>query len=383
MIDLKQMSVLIIDDMENMCKSIRGMLKVLRYGSRFRFAFSGAEAWSILQKDPMDLAIVDWNMPILTGVELLGRIRDNKTLRDMPVVMVTGETNSEIVAEAAESDIDAYILKPLTVKSLGDKIAEVVERANHPPPMSYHLKKARGLEEAGDLEAAIKEIKKAMDSEPKSTRPIRELGKIYLKMKNIEEAEKWLSKAAKMNPLDVIAFHSLGELYLTRNDIDKASECLDKAMRISPRHVGRGVQFGKVLVQKGAVRKALSVFDKAIALSDQSLVLREEVADFCLKEGFYEYTEKNLEFLLHQMPSRQDILYKLGEVNEKQGQFRKALGYFIEAGKRDKDNTDIQLKIAQNYISSGQVLRAEQTLNHILKKDPENEPAKELLQQCL
>jgi len=125
------------------------------------------------------------------------------------------------------------------------------------------------------------------------------------------------------------------------------------------------------------------VFDKAIALSDNSLVVQEEVADFCLEEGFYEYAEKNLEFLLQQMPSRQDIIYKLGEVNEKQGQFRKALGYFIEVGKRDKNNTDIQLKIAKNYIASGQVLRAEQMLNVILRKDPDNESAKELLQQCL
>ena len=87
MIDLKQMSVLIVDDMENMCKSIRGMLKVLDYGSKFRFAFNGAEAWAILQKEPVDLAIVDWNMPTMTGVELLGHIRDDKTMRDMPVVM--------------------------------------------------------------------------------------------------------------------------------------------------------------------------------------------------------------------------------------------------------------------------------------------------------
>ena len=83
------------------------------------------------------------------------------------------------------------------------------------------------------------------------------------------------------------------------------------------------------------------------------------------------------------MPSRQDIVYKLGIANEKQGQYRKALGYFIEAGKRDRDNIDIQLKVAKNYIASGQVLRAEQTLNSIMRKNPDNEHAKELLKQCL
>jgi tetratricopeptide (TPR) repeat protein len=147
--------------------------------------------------------------------------------------------------------------------------------------------------------------------------------------------------------------------------------------------VGRSVQFGKVLIQRGEVRKALNIFDKAISLSDNSMSVQEEVADFCLEEDQNEYAQKNLEFLSQQMPSRQDIVYKLGIANEKQGQYRKALGYFIEAGKRDRDNIDIQLKVAKNYIASGQVLRAEQTLNSIMRKNPDNEHAKELLKQCL
>lgn len=383
MIDLKQMSVLIVDDMENMCKSIRGMLKVLNYGSSFRFAFTGAEAWNMLQKNPMDLAIVDWNMPIMTGVELLSRIRDEKTLRDMPVVMVTAEANREIVAEAAESDIDAYILKPLTVKSLGDKIAEVVEKANTPPPLAFYLKRARDLEEAGELEAAVQEVRNAMDAEPLSTRPLRELGKLHLKMNNIEEAEKWLTKAAKLNKLDVIAFHLLGEVCLKNNNVEKAAEFFDKAMNISPRNVTRGVQFGKVLVQRGAVQKALAVFDKAVVLSGNSLTIQEEVADFCLENGISEYALKTLESIQQLSPSRQDITYKLGVANENLGQYRKALGYFIDAGKMDRNNVDIQVRIAKNYIASGQVLRAEQVLGAILRKDPDNESAKELMKHCL
>ena len=163
MIDLKRMSVLIVDDMENMCRSIRGMLKVLNYGSVFQFATNGLEAWALLQKKPTDLAIVDWNMPEMTGIELLERIREDKNIRDMPIVMVTAEANREIVAESAESDIDAYLLKPLTVKSLGDKVSAVIEKANTPPPMFYHLKRARDFEEAGEIESAIEEAKQAME----------------------------------------------------------------------------------------------------------------------------------------------------------------------------------------------------------------------------
>ncbi|MBW1699340.1 MAG: tetratricopeptide repeat protein [Deltaproteobacteria bacterium] len=383
MIDLRKMSVLIVDDIENMCKSIRGMLKVLNYGSRFRFATNGIDAWSLLQKEPLDLAIVDWNMPSMTGVELLSRIRENKNLRDMPVVMVTAESNREIVAEAAESDIDAYILKPLTVKSLGDKISSVVEKANNPPPMFYHLKRARDLEEAGEIDAAINEVKKAMEADPESSKPIRELGKMYLKNNNLEEAERWLNKAAKMNELDVIAFHNLGELYLKRNDINKAARFYDKAMTISPRHVSRGINFGKVLVKKGEVQKALRIFDKAINLTDNSLSVQEEVADFCLENGMDEYAAQLMEFILQQTPNRHDIMYKLGIANENLGQPRKALSYFIGAGKKDRNNLEIQVRIAKNYIDSGQVLRAEKVIKSILDVDPDNQDAKDLLRRCL
>ena len=89
MIDVEKMSVLIVDDMVNMCKSIRGILKVLNFGSTFRFANNGVEAWNLLKKEPVDFAVVDWYMPSMNGVELLGRIRENRDLRDMPVVMVT------------------------------------------------------------------------------------------------------------------------------------------------------------------------------------------------------------------------------------------------------------------------------------------------------
>lgn len=115
---------------------------------------------------------MDWNMPEMTGVELLNRIRENRELRDMPVVMVTAEANREIVAEAAESDIDAYILKPFTTKSMGDKILGVIEKANNPPLMSLHLKKARDLEEKGDVAGAIEEAMLAMEADPQSSKPI-------------------------------------------------------------------------------------------------------------------------------------------------------------------------------------------------------------------
>lgn len=105
---------------------------------------------------------------------MVSQIREDRDLRNIPVIMITAEANREYVAEVAESEIDAYILKPLTIKVLDDKISLVVEKANNPPPMVVHLKRAMVCEEQDDIDAAVKEAELAMDAEPKSSRPVRE-----------------------------------------------------------------------------------------------------------------------------------------------------------------------------------------------------------------
>jgi CheY-like chemotaxis protein len=383
MIDLESMSVLIADDMDSMCKSIRNMLNVMNYGSTYHFAFNGIEAWNILQAEKVDLSIIDWNMPAMSGVEVLGRIREDKELRDMPVIMVTGEANREIVAEAAEADVDNYLLKPFSLKNLGDRICKVIEKANNPSPMFYHLKMARDFEEDGDFESAIQEIRQAQEMDPESTRPLRELGRVYILQNDLEAAEKWLNQAIKTNKLDAIAYHHLGELHVKDGNIEKAAKYFDEAMNISPRHVSRGVQFGQALVKNGMFQRAKGVFDRAVDLSDSTLALQEEIADFCVTEGVNDYAAKLMEDILDHEPNRDDIVFKLGVAYENLGETSKALDYFNAAGKKDKNNVEIQLKIAKNYIDSGQMIRAEQILELILKKDPENINAKELLKHSL
>ncbi|MBW1675163.1 MAG: tetratricopeptide repeat protein [Deltaproteobacteria bacterium] len=383
MIDIKEMTVLIADDMPNMVTTIHSVMKVLNFGKKFMIANNGEEAWQILKKEPVDIAILDYNMPHMTGRELLSRIREDRDLKDLPVVMVTAYAQREFVAEAAESEIDAYILKPITVKVLGDKVLGVIKNANQPPPMVYHLQRARRFEEDGDIDAAIGEARLAMEANPKSSRPLRELGYYYFKKNDLKEAENWLLKAAQMNSLDVFAFHYLGELYLKRNETEEASKYFDKAMSISPRHLTRGIRFGKILVQRQNIEKAVQVFDKAISLSENALELREEIADFCIEEGAKQYGAKLLESIIRADPTRKDLLFKLGVALEEIGKHSKALTYLTRAEKEERDNPDIKVHLAKVYLALGRPIRAEKALKEILKAGPKNKKAMELLKECV
>ena len=88
MIDIESMSILVVDDMKSMRLTIRKMLRNLDIGKTLRFAENGKEGLSVLSNTPCDLAIIDWNMPVMNGTEMMSMIRKDKALRDMSVIMV-------------------------------------------------------------------------------------------------------------------------------------------------------------------------------------------------------------------------------------------------------------------------------------------------------
>ncbi|MBW1722215.1 MAG: tetratricopeptide repeat protein [Deltaproteobacteria bacterium] len=382
MIDIHNMTVLIVDDSVPMCQSIHAMMKVMGYGKRFLFANNGKEALAVLQKESVDLVLMDYIMPVMTGAEVLRVIREDRELRDLPVIMISAQAYEDYVAEIGESEIDAFILKPLTIKVLEGKVADVIEKANNPPPVVVHLKRARKYEEKGDLEGAIRETRKAMELNPNSTRPIRELGYFYFKKGEYKEAEKWLLKAAKMNCLDVFAFHYLGELYLKAGDIDKAAQYFEKAMKVSPRQLHRGINFGKVLAAKKLFKKAAEVFDRVLALPGATSEIKEQIADFCAEKGMDEYAAKLLESLTEENSNRWDLPFKLGKVLMKMGHQTKALNFLTHAVQMDKGNIEIRLYLAKLYLSLKKPILAEKIIVEILEIDRDHEEARELLKQC-
>ena len=382
MIDIHQMTVLIVDDMVSTCQSIQNMMRVIKYGKKFFLAYNGKQALDMLLKEAIDLILLDYRMPGMSGVEVLSRIREDRNLRDIPVVMITAQAYRDYVAEAAESEIDAYILKPLTIKLLDEKISLVVEKANNPPPMVDHLKKAMGLEDEGDLDGAIKQAKLAMKANPSSSRPLRELGYYYLKSNSLKDAERWLLEAAKMNYLDVFAFHYLGEVYLRLNDIENAQHYFEKAMGISPRHVSRAVHFGKTLVQIKMTARAIKVFDEALELSASTPELKEEIVDFCIEAGVNKYAARLLESMIREGPDRKDLFFKLGKTLENAGDIKKAVTYLVKADKIAEENTDIKIHLARNYLTLNKPILAEKTLKQVLEINPNHKAAKDLFKQC-
>jgi len=120
------MKVLIVDDFQTMRRIVKGVLKELGFKNVVE-ADNGLAALEVLKGEKIDFIVSDWNMPEMTGIELLKAVRASEEWKDLPFLMVTSEGRSEQVIEAAKNRVNNYVVKPFTPTTLEEKIKKIFE----------------------------------------------------------------------------------------------------------------------------------------------------------------------------------------------------------------------------------------------------------------
>lgn len=117
---------LIVDDFSTMRRITRGLLKELGI-TNVDEAEDGAQALAKLRTGHFDFVITDWNMPNMTGIQLLKNIRADDKLKHLPVLLITAEAKKENIVEAAENQASGYIVKPFTAGTFSEKLKKIFE----------------------------------------------------------------------------------------------------------------------------------------------------------------------------------------------------------------------------------------------------------------
>jgi two-component system chemotaxis response regulator CheY len=137
---LSMMKVLIADDQKNMVKTIENMLTSIcsfkRKSDSILRANDGQEALDILLNQPpklphhVDLVLLDWNMPNLPGIEVIRAIRTSEFsfVKDVPVIMITGESRLDDVNEALYAGVDNYLLKPFVLDDMRTRMNPIIRQ---------------------------------------------------------------------------------------------------------------------------------------------------------------------------------------------------------------------------------------------------------------
>ncbi len=120
------MKFLVVDDFSTMRRIVRNLLKELGF-TNVHEAEDGVDALNKLGAGGFEFVVSDWNMPNMTGIDLLRRIRADPTLKHLPVLMVTAEAKRENIIEAAQAGASGYIVKPFTAATLDEKLKKIFQ----------------------------------------------------------------------------------------------------------------------------------------------------------------------------------------------------------------------------------------------------------------
>ena len=120
---------LVVDDFSTMRRIVRNLLKELGFVN-VQEAEDGVDALKKLRADTFDFVVSDWNMPNMTGIELLREIRKDEKLKTLPVLMVTAEAKRENIIEAAQAGASGYVVKPFTAATLDEKLKKIFQNMN-------------------------------------------------------------------------------------------------------------------------------------------------------------------------------------------------------------------------------------------------------------
>jgi two-component system chemotaxis response regulator CheY len=118
--------VLVAEDNPNLRKVIVNIVRKIGYSDVVE-AEDGTVAWQKVEAGGVGLVLADWSMPGMTGLELLKKIRAaGPPLSTLPFLMITAADTKDSILTAGREGVDAYIIKPFSVKTIVDKIEEAV-----------------------------------------------------------------------------------------------------------------------------------------------------------------------------------------------------------------------------------------------------------------
>ena len=350
-----QYDFLIVDDQAVVIQPMRTILRNNGYRKVYT-AKDGKSGLGILDKIKVDFVITDWQMPNMTGIELLTKIRNHPKYHHLPVLMVTEEMSEEKIIYAIEEGVDGYQQKPFTEERIIDAIKSIFRGRLNPDEMQHQIQKLSLLKiyerydeaidyaqqlltqkehpavlsilveccfNVEDFENARKNIDRLLEIKNDS-KALNLLGKISMKEEKYEEALQYFKQASVKNPLNRKRKIELGNVYVELGLADEATEIFDAIMESDPTDLNL-VDMGNVYLNSGNIEKAGKCLKQVVDPFPETLEVFNKYAVELRKIGEYEEAIQQYLKCLSLVPENHVILYNLGRVYFEIGRYEEAL----------------------------------------------------------
>jgi two-component system chemotaxis response regulator CheY len=272
--DVAGNGILVVDDDPGVRAIIVENVKELGHSPIFE-ASNGNEALELMKKHAGEIALVisDWEMPEVTGIRLLKKIRADKDIEKTPFIMVTSQSSVENLKlmEALNAHVSHYLMKPFTGEALRSKIGFVLSRTESDRKIQMKLsdaKKACEDDRPTDAQDLYNEI---LSFDPKNIPAQLGLAEIRLhdpkRERSIDEAISLIKKAMKLNPKDDAPYIALAKAFEHAKSLDKAIQILKSALTKVPMSEAVHYHLGRLHIRRGHTELGAASLKKALEIN--------------------------------------------------------------------------------------------------------------------
>ena len=230
----------------------------------------------------LTLFICDWNMPRMTGIELLRKMRETPKFAEIPFLMLTGEVDEGTIAQAAETEIDAYIIKPFVMKTLIEKIEEALRVKYEPTEVEFMFREGVKQFKKGNVDEAFELFKRVRAKSPRAAKVYVGLGDVYFVKRDIGNAKKMYQAALKLSNQYVKAMDQMAKIFEIEGKKEQRAEFLQRAAQISPEVSERQLELGKAMFAVGNKEMAVKALKISLKKSPEDPDLASAVGEVFL-----------------------------------------------------------------------------------------------------
>ncbi|MEW5721987.1 MAG: tetratricopeptide repeat protein [Thermodesulfobacteriota bacterium] len=379
--DDKEMKILIADDSPNMLRTLANMLRLMGYKNILR-ADNGETALIKMRSDKVDMILSDWNMPKMTGIEVLRVVRDDEKMKDIPFLMITGEVDQQTVAQAGEEDVDGYLLKPFTQEDLKTKLEEILNRKRNPSQVDVHISVAKVYLEARQWERALDELREALKMSPRSPRVSYALGEVHEAMGDMSTAKKLYLRSIEFGHHFLKGHEAAARIYQAQGQVEAAAEHLQKAVSISPKNLDRQLSLSKVLIQTGDKEGVRRVLQNVMALAEKDKAdIAREVGEIYLEAGLAAEAQEAFGQALNADPKDVYLYNRMGMALRRQKKFQEAVQTYRKGLGLEPDNENLYYNMGRALYEAGEAEKAAAAMKKALSIFPDFTEAREFLEK--
>ncbi len=265
--------VLVVDDDEQVRTFISSALTQLGYSPVFT-AKDGEEGFASLSSnyDKIALVLSDWNMPKVTGIEFLRKVRTTRNLRHTPFIMVTAQTDHEQdkLKSAIDAEVDHYLMKPFRIDDLKNKVEQVLLKAKADHERRFVIECGQQAIQDNEPDEAEKFFRLVLSKEAENVQGLLGLASVRLTdktAKSIEEAIRLVERAIRLDPGYDLSYVRHAEALEAAMSVSEAMTTLKAGIKICPPSPELHYYLGRLLIRRGSFDEGNRELARALELN--------------------------------------------------------------------------------------------------------------------